>query len=225
MGKFKKADLYNRILSVYKSSGQGVMTELLLDNKKEMEQLISEDLIKIITIPFGHLSNQIYYCITSAYCTEEVMVDNFIVLTYIRSYLGIEEEEIQGFKWERDEKYYKWYEENQDKLKLIKDLPRYEELNIVQNDDDSDQDIIEFLRNHKRYKKNSAISNVIRDFKEICFLNEQMIILSKQYLIKKPGTEEYESKINESTKEIEIYEKTISFLSDFDKSKRLQEII
>jgi len=220
-----KSELYNSTLSLYKKTGQGAPIFILSKFKSEMDQLISEGLIKVVTTPYSYLPDDVTYCITGAYCTEEENQINPFALIYVRLFLGINADLPGGFKVEKDEKYYEWYEENKEKLELIKDLPCYEgsdsdEEVVIEED----QEVIDFLKNSNKYKGNSKINNIIQDFDQMCFLNKQIADLCRAGLKKENG-EKFKDKLKDAVNEELMLRKSIKFLENFDREKRIQEII
>jgi len=88
-----KEEIYNKILSVVQSTGQGV-PYFVIDHfdSDVVNELIEENKIKKVRTHFSHLPDEITYCLTEGYCIEDEGKEQFSSYNFIREYLGLEHE-------------------------------------------------------------------------------------------------------------------------------------
>jgi len=88
-----KEEIYNKILSVVQTTGQGV-PYFVIDHfdSDAVNELIEENKIKKVRTHFSHLPDEITYCLTEGYCIEDEGKEQFSSYNFIREYLGLEHE-------------------------------------------------------------------------------------------------------------------------------------
>jgi len=88
-----KEEIYNKILSVVQTTGQGVPHFIIEQFDTDVvNELIEENKIKKVRTHFSHLPDAITYCLTEGYCIEDEGKEQFSSYNFIREYLGIEHE-------------------------------------------------------------------------------------------------------------------------------------
>lgn len=126
-----RKEMYEAVVSVVSECGQGISYIFLTRELKELAQeLIDEGVCKKVTIPFNHLPDDHFLCLSKGYCVEEERGGN---LGFLRYYKNIPEEgPFQNldvwFKKEKglEEKYNEWLKQNKEQIDLVKTL-KYEE--------------------------------------------------------------------------------------------------
>lgn len=117
-----KKELYKKIVSVYLKTGQGVPMFVFGQHKKELNELIKENKVKIVRNN-DYRENTI--CLTGVYCVEE---NGGRSLDFIRRYLGIKgnpriDRKVEEFldknpkiREQINKEYEDWLKENNDIL-------------------------------------------------------------------------------------------------------------
>ena len=96
-----KIELYNTIVDLVKSTGQGlpgIIADRSMIYEEFLDELIEDGLIKKVITKFKTLPDDTTYCLTSGYVVEEDNFDNsnFSHFSFIRHYLGIENDIMPG---------------------------------------------------------------------------------------------------------------------------------
>jgi len=211
-----KVEFYNKIVDLYKSTGQG--TPLFVGAQIGMsivDELIEDGLVKIVTHQFSYLPNDEKICLTKGYCVEDdISHKDMIALNCIRFYLNIDPV-VEFGKYtvtlkdcsqnlEFVEKYFEWFKKNKKKLDEIKDIQYLEESEL--NDE-----VIEFLKNENFYKKNKILSNCLKDIISNTSLYIRRIEIYKELISLMKTSDEYKDKLKQNTEECEVVEKELKF--------------
>jgi hypothetical protein len=249
-----KVEFYNSIVSVYQKTGQGVpgFLRLRLPDPSIVDELISDGLIKSVTINYSHLPNDEFLCLTKGYCVEEEGKDASALLC-LRMYLGIDPVIDMGqTQLSREDafkrvdvmsKYAAWLTKNEVSLKEMETISPLPDEEI---DTNLNEETISYLKTRSWYKDNLKVSNCIEQLKSgdndvdnNIHISKRIIELYKQKLDLHNrkgdtlGANECLKGISESEEEIEEYKKAKKvfrpkiklFLEAQDKNLKIKEII
>lgn len=122
-----KKEIYNTAVDMYKKTGQGLPGFIKMKiGRKELDELVDEGKLKVITQRYSYLPDDEWYCLTGVYCAEAEMVSgNPKALNFIRIYLNgdIGDKRIEKFfeknpkeREKYDKEYQVWLEKNRDIL-------------------------------------------------------------------------------------------------------------
>lgn len=156
-----KAELYNKIVDLYKKTGQGTPT--FVGERVGMDlvyELVEDGLVKIVTQPFSHLPDSKWICLTKGYCVEE---DEDKALTFLRMYLAHDPVINLGNhtltladsfrKPDFVQQYSEWLTKNHKALEEMKDIEYLE-----MGDGSLSESDTEYLKTRGWYKENEIIS-------------------------------------------------------------------
>lgn len=216
-----KVEFYNKIIDIYKKTGQG--TPLFVGEKVGMSivnELIEDGLVKIVTQEYNYLPNDNQICLTKGYCVEDdISHRNMVPLNCIRFYLNIDpvvelgsigtvtlKECIQNFEFM--ELYFEWFKKNKKKLDEIKDIQYLEESEL--NDE-----IIEFLKSKKWYESNKTVSQCLKIIDENISNTNKSLDIYKELisLMNKSGDTKYDADLKKHTEDCEVSKKELKFYS------------
>lgn len=228
-----KREIYNGLVGLYQKTGQGAPKYIFGSNMNKINELINEGLVKIVTIPYNHLPDDVMVCLTNVYCTEEY--PKTMALQYMRLYLDCPVEH-HIFKTEKDDNYDKWVNENKLLLEKIPNTPLYVDNDVISvtNDIESYNDIITFIKDKKHYIENKTIVECVEinnirttELNELIKLTNEILSL---YNMKKDKSENDDIKITENKIELEKYKTelnkrkdAINFLSTFNRDKHIRD--
>jgi len=231
-----KEELYNKIVDLYKKTGQGTPT--FVGKKVGMDlvdELVDDGLIKIVTQPFSYLADDVTMCLTKGYCVEE---DGTEELTYIRMYLSIDPV-IQLGKYTLTladsfkkpdfvKKYSDWLTKNFDKLEEMEKIEH-----IAMGDGSLSESDTEYLKSRAWYKEDLIISECITRMEgydpqaELSRLNEIINLKQNPYV-----AEKYAESVKEDIKErviilqeIKLRKRIQRWLDEQDKNVNIQSLI
>ena len=238
-----KSELYNKIVDIYKKSGQGIPKFIETKIGSDViDQLVEDGLVKIVTQKFSYLPNSEDICLTKGYCVEEDMSKgNHQSLTFMRMYMNVNpvvelgdivltlNDTIKDL--ELMKKYVIWLEKNKEKLEEIKDIEYLDEKTEIGLSNES----IEYLKTRSWYKKNNIISECLSSMSSgDTEVNKQMSILTELIKLKSTPSvrEKYKDSINEDItekneleKEMKIRSRIRNWLSSKDANEKIQSFI
>ena len=237
-----KSELYNKIVDVYKKTGQGlswIVPEKSVEIRDLLSELIEDGLIKRITITYTRLPDDTWYCLTKGYCVEEESSDGIISspLMYLRFYLGNEmvvnmgKIQLSSKECIKNpdfiEKYSTWLTKNTMKLEEMKNIEYLVEEHPILSDVLKKQ-----LIKTNWYKNNLTVSSCLLaldksnllSIEKIDLLN-RIILLSKRSEEHKKDISKREEEIVKTNSEISDTKGIIRFLSKLDPKKKIQDII
>lgn len=171
----KKIDLYNGLVNLTKKTGQGLAPIIEMKiGSKAINSLISDGLVKRVSVRYSTMPNEEWICLTRGYCVEEDFRNekwNGRALDFIRYYLskGVQPKKRKGgidleyMAWEGVEKYKElyneWLEENLEKILETQST----ELLVGDSKEESfftDKELI-FLQKRDWYKNNLSLKEAI----------------------------------------------------------------
>ncbi len=221
-----KSEFYNSVVNVYNATGQGVPGFLRgrAVSDRDLDSLIAEGLLKVVTIHFSHLPDDETICLTRGYCVEEEITrKDTAVLSYVRFYKGIPQgmEDIGGPNNEMLSKdpgwmkgYNEWLAKNSEKLKEkiepIIPTSKSEFLNEAEK---------KLLTSRESFKKNLTVREclvVVRDYLATCNklvkTYTELISLTKGDKKYEEKNREYKISLEKEKKEIEIRTRIEDFM-------------
>jgi hypothetical protein len=239
-----KVELYNKIVNVYKATGQG--TSMIISHsigRDLINELVEDGLVKIIRQNYNHLPDDEWICLTKGYCVEEDYIEKDTEsLTFMRLYIGLNELiSLGGFKFtssnaikdpEFMKRYVIWLEKNKDKLAEISTIEHLDET----IGDTLKDDIVEYIKSRTWYSKNDIVSVCLKKMSDINDdMYKQISILTELINLKNTSSEtreRYSETLNENIKEKEELEKELKirnrierWLLDKDGNANIQSII
>jgi hypothetical protein len=239
-----KIELYNKIVEIYKKTGQG--TPKFIETKigsEPIEDLINDGLIKIVTEPFNHLPDNVTICLTKGYCVEEdLSKGDHSALTYMRIYLNIDpviqiggnvltlKDAIQDSDWM--DGYSKWLHKNKDKLAEISTIEKLDESNLP----GLSEELVEYIKTLKWYednqivsvcldKMNKATNDIIREFSIYNELVSLKKISNAKSDVKKYNIDEDIVEKEKLEKKIKNCKRIYNWLSEKDGNMNIQSLI
>lgn len=162
---YSKAELYNKIVDLYKATGQGLIKLPQIESMDAFSELLEDGLVKVVTTPYTHLPDDVKICLTKGYCVEESGKDSR-VLEYMRIYLNHEmivevgkfnltlKAAIQDVKLM--EGYSKWLTENHEEISEIHNLEYLEDTSDILSDE-----TLEYLKTRGFFKENETVAKSI----------------------------------------------------------------
>lgn len=190
---------------MYKKTGQGVPYKLfeMKGLGHVMESIIQKGIAKKVTIPFGHLPDDITLCLTGVYCVEDCMKNgSMIELSYIRTYLKTGD----GLNMSGDPGYEAWVKQNEADILKVHGLSYDGSASIEESTNTIDETVINFMKQYRSYKRSSTVSSAILDYTKIININNRMLELFTS------EPQKYSKDIETSKTEILLAEKALGFL-------------
>jgi hypothetical protein len=233
----KKSEFYKKLIELYKSTGQGIPYGILPSNIKDIvDSLVKDGLVKLVTIHYSYLPNDVFVCLTGTYCVEED--SDKASLTYMRIYLNVEDlglnTKLSDVK--KDPKYSsimkgynEWLNKNKEELEKVDTLDSDISDEILV--DQLSSDVLEYLKKLKCYRDNYSIQDSIYYIKDFLGNVRKQLELSNQlvslYRIKKnyEKKRELEDSIDELRSEISSLESISVFLGGSPKDSTIQDVI
>lgn len=235
-----KSELYSKIIEIYKETGQGT-SGIILSNGEVNElinELVEDGLVKIITIPYNHLPDDKWICLTKGYCVEEDMKSrDTSSLSFMRLYVGQPMIiELGSVKFASKDaikdpefmsKYSEWLNKNKSKLKEIDSI----------KDEVIDSKIIlseperEYLKSRGWFQKNLSIKASLIKMKEGDKVIEETIDLNNQIiaLLKKTTRTNdlklHEVELEKINNEVKMRKKISSLMRSKDENSLSQNLI
>lgn len=184
-----KSEFYNSVVKVYAETGQGVPGFLRgrAVSERDLNSLIEEGLLKIVTISFAHLPDDETICLTRGYCVEEAITRrDTTALAYVRYYKGLEQglEKMGGPsnqqlsedpEWLKE--YNEWLEENrallEEKIDLLPESKASDFLNEKEK---------EYLIGRDWFKDNLTIRECLRDSRKRTDLEREIVKTSNELI-------------------------------------------
>jgi len=238
-----KSELYNKIIDIYKKSGQGLAGFVIdkLNSHNLIDQLIDEGLLKKVVHTYSHLPTDTWFCLTKGYCVEEDSLNYGKNSTFpyscIRFYLGHEiVVEFGNTKMSLQDcikdvtfidKYYEWLKKNESKLKEMSGIQYMN----VDEDNRLPKYMLEYVKTREWYEKNLTIAKCLSEMKERDDLNEEELDLhtqllnlyKKDRLIYKDKIAEEEATLIELKKEINMRSFIRGFLLTRKQEGKIQD--
>lgn len=232
-----KQELYSKIISVQKTTGQGTPKFILINYPEATKALEDEGLIKAYTQEFNTLPSDVTYVPTQGYNVwgKGDWMQN---LTFVRVYLGhddlgmgVTSEDIKNS--DSYPLYLNWVSENKEQLEIMVNLDEEyppngivnrkqaevqmefseenenENLVLSENDDFIDEDMIEWAYTKDWYNENLCVKDAIIECEEGRKTDKEIKSLSTK-LIKLYGDDpRYANKKANEIRELELIEKKV----------------
>jgi len=230
-----KSELYYKAID--KKTGQGIaMTIMPSDVNEIIEELVKDGLMKTVDIRFRTLPDDKFACLTNVYCVEEDTEPD--ALTYMRIYVGLEKvvdlgrvSQLTLLDAIKDPEvmsgYTKWLKKNHKELIKVKNLDNVE----VKGTELSEEEI-SYLKSRGWYEKNLTVGESLSKLEEANSLIRKEISMTNELIGLMKGNKKYTGQIAEHKNNIDklekelIYRKNIkSFLSNYNKDEKIQNII
>lgn len=169
-----KIEFYNKMINIYKSTGQGV-PKFIADRAGDdiVDELVKDGLVKIVVNRFNHLSDDITICLTKGYCVEDYTSNHDTsALTFLRIYLNHDPViELGEFRVSLRDAirnpdymtgYSEWLLKNKEKLDEGEKIEFLDETDVAELSDET----IEYLKTRRWYKEDETILDCIKSMND-----------------------------------------------------------
>jgi hypothetical protein len=215
--KMNKVELYNKIVEVYKKTGQGVPSFIKFSIGQDViNELVEDGLIKIVVQQFNYLPDDEKLCVTKGYCVEDDYMNdkNSRALDYIRMYLNHDPVIDFGSALKVTLKqafsnvdlvkgYAVWLEKNKKALDEMENIQFLDDTSLELN-----EELIDYIKTRDFYKENKTISVSLSLMLDADTNILEQITLTKEILnlMKSAKGGVYNEKIKIQTDELYNYE-------------------
>lgn len=234
-----KAELYNKIVDIYKKTGQGTAGFIRMKIGSDIiDELIEDGLIKSVVQTYSYLPNDEWLCLTKGYCVEE---NDHSALSFMRMYMKINpifelgkivftlEDAFNNPDYVKG--YNEWLEKNKEKLDEIKDIQYLQTDNLPE----LNSDVTEYLKSRRWYKENELISKCLFDLTETDVNNEKQLSIYEELIklenmpsVRERYTDALKEHIKERDelkKEMKIRSKIKNWLLSKNQNEKIQSFI